>query len=116
MNVNRRQFIKLAGGAAIIATLPKALPAPGFEGPNVVSFTVSGLDVGDRAYATVIDANGNSISEVYEAVRYVTRKTDGETTGIFEVAPEYAGRDVCIAMRKTSEVYEALRYVSYNRG
>ena len=40
--------------------------------PNVVTFNVTGLDVGDYVYCAEIDAHGNHVDEVYRRVKHLT--------------------------------------------
>jgi hypothetical protein len=114
MKVKRRQFLKMAGGAALVATLPKALTAPvgeyanivtlGAE-PNVIDVTVTGLNAEDHVYACVIDGKGKPISEVYEMVKFVTRGS-GEMKAVAEVPAKFAGEKICIYARDNSKDYE----------
>ena len=110
MILDRRNFLKLAGGAVAFATLPKVLSGPVddldliMEGANTVTVTVSGLESGDHVYAYVVDDDGNPIDDVYEATRYITRNSDKRA--LLEIPSKHSGRSIQFVTRRTAKQYE----------
>lgn len=69
--MNRRGFLKRLAGAATAAIVPLDF------GADPLPFTPMSYSVTD-AYGITIDAGGASIAEVYETVKYLTRRKDSK--------------------------------------